>query len=162
MSLPAAKAAGINSDGQIAESGTDLFIGSWQIGSMMIGAPLLTVHLTFATQSGSVAGIGQITQPVNPPLEILSKIDGDFTYLTVMPDTSHILVTATGYPVIHWPPHGGIGPVLLPNLYLRMVLAADWQSGTATFRYAGAGGTWHVVESATVEAIKPIETTGKP
>lgn len=141
------------SNDQLPVPGTDLFHGSWRIGTMLPGSPLLTVHLTFAARSGCVAGFGQVTQATNPPLDVLSRLGGDFTYLTVMPDVTHVLVTATGFPVIDWPSHGGSGPVLPPNLSLRMVLTADWRGGTATFQYTAPDGTPVTIESATVELV---------
>ena len=162
MSASTTKARGKTATNPTTGQRTGLFIGSYTIGSMLPGAPLLTVHLTFAAPTGAVAGLGQVTQAVNPPLDIPSRLDGDYTYMTVMPDTSHILVTLTGHPVVNWPQFGGIGPVVAPNLNLRMVLDADWQRGTATFQYLTAAGTWEQVESATVQKITSVNVAGKP
>ncbi|MEH1124926.1 DUF1842 domain-containing protein [Micromonospora sp. CPCC 206061] len=143
------------------EARSGLFIGSWEIGSRLIGAPLLTVHLTFDAPSGAVSGIGQLAQPTSPPMHQSSRLDGDYTYLTVMPNTSHILITLTGYPVLWWPSNGGVGPVLMPNLRLRMVLEADWQSGTANFEYLDADGTWQRVESAQAQMLSNVDVAGQ-
>jgi hypothetical protein len=162
MSAPAINTAGKAAAKSAMGQGAGLFIGSWEIGTMLPGAPLLTIHLALAAPSGTVTGLGQITQAINPPLDITSRLDGDYTYLTVMPDASHILVTVTGYPVLNMPPGGGIGPVVAPNLNLRMVLDSDWQRGTATFSYLGPDGTWQRIESATAHISTSVSTAGKP
>jgi len=139
-----------------------LFIGSWQIGTQQPGAATLKIHCTFDAPSGAVHGLGQLTQATNPPLDMASRLDGDFTYLTVMPDSSHVLVTLTGYPITQWPSHGGTGPVMLPNLSLRMLLASDWQTGTASMRYLLPNGSWQLVESAPVQFMSNVTLAGKP
>ncbi|MDY7232823.1 DUF1842 domain-containing protein [Hyalangium rubrum] len=70
---------------------------------------------------------------VNPPLDVRSNLNGTFTYMTVMPKQTNILVVATGTPAIQWPSGGGVGPVLVPNVHLRMVLDSEWKSGTAYY-----------------------------
>lgn len=162
MSAPTTRSSTKGGVSPTTSQRTGLFIGSWQVGTMLPGAPLLTVHLTFAAPSGSVSGIGQITQAVNPPLDQTSRLDGDYTYLTVMPDTSHILITATGYPAVSWPAHGGTGPIIPANLQLRMVLDADWQRGTATFQYLSPAGAWERVESATAQMAPTADVAGNP
>jgi hypothetical protein len=109
----------------------------------MPGAPLLTVTMTVSTPQRTLTGMGRIMQAVNPPLDLTTKLDGDYTYMTVMPNESHILVVANGYPAL---------PVLQPNLQLRMVLKADWQTGTASYRYE-VDGVWHDVEGAPVKQV---------
>lgn len=134
-----------------------LFPVSYEIGTGKPGAPRLSLHLLVYTPGKTVTGAGLLTQAINPPLEEAVSVHGDFTYMTVMPKNTHILVTATGVPLVKWPPHGGIGPVLQPVLHLRMVLENDWKSGTANFSYF-ANGHWHEVEGATVKMI-PIQQT---
>jgi Domain of unknown function (DUF1842) len=136
-----------------------LFIGSWEIGKeSMPGAPTLTVDLMFDAPRSTVSGRGRLFQAVNPPLEVNSRCEGDYTYMTVMPHDTHILITLTGYPVTKWPQGGGVGPVLEPNLQVRMVLESDWRSGTATYSYRASDGEWHQVESVPVrEQDVPIQ-----
>lgn len=131
---------------------TGLFPVSYEIGGDKPGAPRFVAHLLVYTPAKTVNGAGLITQAINPPLEEATVLHGDFTYMTVMPRNVHILVTATGYPAIKWPAHGGIGPVLQPNVQLRMVLDGDWKSGTANYSYF-ANGSWHDVENAPVKSI---------
>ena len=136
------------------EKQVGLFPVCYEIGGNMPGAPLFKVSLLVYTPGKAVSGFGIITQATNPPLKIETKLHGDFTYMTVMPKNVHILVVATGYPIIHWPPHGGIGPVILPNVHLRMVLKEDWKSGTANFQYIDAKGNWHNIENAPVKMVE--------
>ncbi|MFD0962807.1 DUF1842 domain-containing protein [Pseudofulvibacter geojedonensis] len=134
---------------------TGLFIVSYEISTDLLGAPSFEVHLTVSTPNERVNGQGQITNgSINPPLQINTTLSGDYTYMTVMPNNSHILVTAEGYPTIKWPPHGGIGPVLMPNTKLRMVLEDNWQKGTASFSYLDTSGNWQEVKDAKVTILK--------
>ena len=132
---------------------TGLFIVSYLVGNEMPGAPLLHLDLMVSTPNKEVTGKGVVTQAINPPLNVVSKVSGDFTYMTVMPKNTHILVVLTGYPNIKWPSGGGIGPVILPNLHVRMVLTDDWQGGTANFTYVDAHGASHEIDSVPVKKI---------
>ena len=150
--------------GEEKEESVGLFPVCYKIGGQMPGAPLFKVSLLVYTPGKTVSGYGVITQAVNPPLRIVTKLHGDFTYMTVMPRNVHILVTATGYPDVRWPIHGGVGPVILPNVDLRMVLTEDWKSGTANYKYVDADGVWHEINDAPVtivdcEDIKPGKTS---
>jgi hypothetical protein len=132
---------------------TGLFPVCYEIGGDKPGAPLFKVSLLVYTPGKTVSGYGIITQATNPPLKIETKLNGDFTYMTVMPRIVHILVVATGYPDIHWPPHGGIGPVIPPKVHLRMVLKENWKSGTANYQYLDSKGNWHNIKNAPVKIV---------
>ena len=132
---------------------TGLFIVSYLVGNEMPGAPLLHLDLMVSTPNKEVSGRGVVTQAINPPLNVVSKVSGDFTYMTVMPKNTHILVVLTGYPVIKWPIHGGIGPVIPPNLQVRMVLNEDWQEGIANFTYVDDNGVSHVIDAVPVKKV---------
>ncbi|MEW6734634.1 MAG: DUF1842 domain-containing protein [Acidobacteriota bacterium] len=139
----------------MADQKTGLFVVSYDIGTDLIGAPLFKLHLSVYTPNKTVTGTGRITQTTNPPLDIATRVQGEYTYMTVMPNKSHILVTAVGYPIINWPAHAGIGPVIPPNVELRMVLEDNWSSGRAMYRYL-VDGSWHEVTDAPVKSV-PIE-----
>lgn len=133
---------------------TGLFIQSYEITTGLLGAPTFQVHLAVNTPLKSVSGQGQVSNlSIHPPLEIYSKLTGDFTYMTVMPNNTHILVNITGYPNINWPPNAGIGPVLLPNTKLTMVLESNWQTGIANFSYTDELGNWTEIKDAKVTAV---------
>lgn len=133
---------------------TGLFIVSYAIGGEMPGAPLFTVNLSVYTPGETISGIGHITQAVNPPLDIATNINGQYTYMCVMPKNCHILVTATGTPIVKWPQGGGVGPVIPTNMELRMVLTEDWKSGTANYKYQDASGNWNEITNAPVKMIQ--------
>ena len=135
-----------------SEGMVGLFIVCYEIGGQMPGAPLFRVNLAVNTPHKVVTGQGHITQAINPPLDVATSLHGTYTYMTVMPNISHILVTAVGYPIIDWPPGAGVGPVIPPNAELRMLLSSNWQTGTANFRYL-TGGNWNEIEIATVKSI---------
>jgi predicted secreted protein len=132
---------------------TGLFIACYEIGGDKLGAPLFKVNLTVHTPTETINGLGQITQAIHPPLDVATKLDGNYTYMTVMPHNVHILVTATGYPIIQSSPQGGISPVISPNVNLRMVLSEDWKLGTANYKYIDNNGNWHTVENAPVKFV---------
>lgn len=96
-----------------------------------------------------------LKQATNPPLNIGTNLTGQYTYMCVMPNTCHILINATGTPIVKWPQGGGgVGPALLPNTELRMVVTDDWKSGTANYKYIDIQGNWHDVKDAPVKIIQ--------
>lgn len=135
------------------EAMTGLFIVSYEIGGNMPGAPLFNVNFSVYTPGETVSGIGHITQSINPPLDIATNLSGQYTYMCVMPDSCHILINTLGYPIIKWPQGGGIGPVIMPNVELRMVVGEDWKGGTANYKYQDGNGNWHEVTNAPVRMI---------
>ena len=133
---------------------TGLFIQSYQITTGLLGAPTFEIHLAVNTPQQNISGQGIVSNAsIHPAMEIYTKLNGEFTYMTVMPNNTSILVNATGYPIVHFPPHGGIGPVILPNTKLTMVLESNWQTGTANYSYLDAQGNWNEIQNAKVTAI---------
>lgn len=131
-----------------------LFLVDYQIGAPVPGGVSFRAGLTVNAPQETVQGTGQITQAINPPLNITSQLNGNFTYMTVMPNNSKILVTATGYPSVHMPPHSGIGPVIPADIQLQMVLESDWRSGTANYKYrTDINSPWISVNNAPVTAL---------
>ena len=104
-----------------------------------------------------VNGIGHITQATNPPLNLNTQLQGTYTYMATM-SSVNILVVLTGYPVANLPPNGGVGPVLMPNVQLRMVLSQDWKTGTANYKYVDNSGQWKEMDNVPVKLLNsPIE-----
>src|SRR5579859_7549646 len=136
---------------------TGLFPVSFEITTGKPGAPRFTVHLLVYTPGKTVNGAGLITQTVNPPLEEATILNGDFTFMTVMPKNTHILVTLTGFPPVKGAGHGGINPINQPNTHLRMVLDENWNAGTANFSFF-QNVSWHEVENAPVKQIQVQRT----
>ena len=137
---------------------TGLFIQSYQITTGFAGAPTFVVHLAVNTSQKNISGQGHVSNnSTHPPMEIYSKLSGDFTYMTVMPNNTHILINTVGYPNLNFPPNIGIGPVILPNTKLTMVLESNWHTGTANFSYMDERGNWHEINDAKVIAISVKE-----
>ena len=135
---------------------TGLFLAYYQVGTGEFGAPMLTLRLAINTVHRTVHGIGEIAQEVNPPVEVLTRVDGTYLNILIMGSPS-TLVEATGMPPVHFPPDRrrgmGPGPVILPNLFLRMVLQG-WESGTAYYRYQTAEGQWVEVNDVPVKRFE--------
>lgn len=92
-------------------------------------------------------GAGTLTQSTNPPLDLATVLTGEYTFMTVMPDQSKILVTARGVGAV-----SPIEPFEAHNVSLRMVLSTDWQSGVANYDYL-RDGKWNPVDNAPVKFI---------
>lgn len=134
-----------------------LFPVSYITNGPVIGGAHLSLQLLVNTPARAVNGRGEVRQTTSPPLNLISSVHGDFTYMTVMPNDTHILVVLTGYPVVQMPPVGGPGPVILPNLQVRMVLSDDWKSGTANIRYQDNNGNWQELDNQSVQMVAAEE-----
>src|SRR3954467_286770 len=112
---------------EVSADSIGLFSVAYEIGTGQPGAPRIVAQLAVNTPAKTVSGEVTITQAVNPPVDFHVQVKGDFTYMTVMPDNTHILVVLSQVPT----------PVLnTPAAELRIVLDSDWQSGTANVRYS--------------------------
>ncbi|WP_159109562.1 DUF1842 domain-containing protein [Bradyrhizobium sp. USDA 3458] len=134
-----------------------LFHASYQIGESRPGGIIFKLDLVVDTPNRRVQGFGNITQAVKSPLDVGTSLQGSYSQLPALPPApTLLLVLLTGYPPIQWPPHAGLGPVILPNVDLRMTLDPSWQSGIATYRYrSGPDGDWQEVEAAPVKLVSP-------
>lgn len=137
---------------------TGLFLVNYQVGTGEPGAPTLNLSLAVNTSHKTIHGVGEITQAVNPPVDVHTKVDGTYLPIRIMGNPS-LLVEATGMPPVHWPDRRrsqGHGPVILPNFFLQMVLQ-DWESGgTAYYRYQNAEGHWVEVNDAPVKKVDTL------
>lgn len=99
----------------------------------------LLVHLSLRVNaiSKKINGVGSvINKKVIPSVDVDSVLMGHLIYETVMaPGVSKIQVVLTGYPNVH--------PInnVQPDLEILLVLAEDWQSGKATYKYLN-GDKW--------------------
>jgi hypothetical protein len=133
-------------------SNVGLFPVSYEITSGLMGAPTFTVHLVVSTPARRVNGQGMVTNgSINPALNVPTTLEGDYTYMTVMPNETHILVVANGTG-----PIGLTTPLEGPNTKLRMVLESDWASGTANFSYVDNNGRWQDVTDAKVTILQAV------
>lgn len=129
-----------------------LFPVSYEITTGLLGAPTFTVHLVVNTPNRQINGQGVVENgSINPPLHVPTSLHGDFTYMTVMPNETHILVVANGTG-----PIGSVTPLEGPNTKLRMVLEADWTKGTASFEYIDANGKWQSINDANVSILQKV------
>lgn len=139
---------------------TGLFLTKYQVGTGAPGAPTLNLSLAVNTVHKTIHGVGEITQAVNPPVHVHTRVDGTYVEILIM-GAPNLLVEATGMPNVHWPDRRrgqGHGPVILPNFFLRMVLP-DWESGgSAYYRYQNADGQWVEVNDA---PVKKVDTLAK-
>lgn len=136
-----------------AQDAVGLFIGCFQVGGNMAGAATVNLHLGFNAPTQAVSGLAQVTQAVNPPLNMASNVDGAYSVMTVMPNNTHIQVRLTGTPPVYFPPGTGIGPVIPSNLDMVMVLNKDWKTGDAQYQYRSGLGDWVKVDSAPVKQV---------
>lgn len=132
---------------------TGLFLVSYKVTTPAIGSPELILKLTVNTPDRRLSGSGHISSAsTNPPLDVRSDVRGSYGEIIFGANTQ-IAITATGYPPFHMPPGGGIGPVILPNLELHMLMES-WESGNATYRYRPTfDGDWVDIPDATVTAL---------
>lgn len=127
-----------------------LFIVSYDISSGMFGAPNFHVNLVVSTPDSHITGQGQVTNgSINPPFIEHTRLSGDYSYMTVMPNDSKILVVLSG--VGSYSP---VQPIIVENTRLRMVLNDDWQTGSANFAYRDEKGEWQEVTDAKVTKVE--------
>ena len=120
---------------------TGLFLLQLQSESQFLGAPILQLQLTVDTVNNNASGGATVTQPLAKPVVCSSHVTGNLIYETVMaPGKSMIRVDLTGYPVIHWPAGGGVGPVILKNFTAMILFDENWNNGTVHYQYATSTG----------------------
>ncbi len=144
----------------MSSKATGLFLVHYQVGTGAPGAPTLNLSLAVNTPHRTIHGTGDITQAVNPPVDVHTRVDG--SYLTILfMGSPNLLVEASGMPQVHWPDRRrpqGPGPVILPNFFLRMILQ-DWESGgSAYYRYQNAEGEWVEVNDAPVKKVDALSS----
>jgi len=132
---------------------TGLFIATYEIGKPQPGAPMFKLQTSVFTPDRTVNGLGHIHQETNPPVNVVTQMQGTFTYMTVMPNNTHILVVLNGYANNNNPTNTTFSTTQQPNCELRMILNDDWKTGTATYRYRDTQGTWHEVENTPVNLV---------
>ena len=132
---------------------TGLFLLPLQSESLLLGAPILHLQLTVDSVNNKVSGGATVTQPLAKPVVCTSHVTGNLIYETVMaPGKSMIRIDLSGYPVIHWPAGGGVGPVILKNFSAMILLDENWNNGTVHYQYATSTG-W-VKESQKISVVK--------
>jgi putative hemolysin len=138
---------------------------------VVLGAPSFKVHLFMYPSTSTVTGVGHISQgSIYPPLNMATKLEGQYFSPLIMGAPSEIDIFAIGYPLLHWscPPaikFCGVGPVLLPNVKLSMSLEPDLKSGTANFQYRQydlePGSKWVHINNTLVKSVPCISIMDK-
>lgn len=126
-----------------------LFNAHYRITNHLAGGVEMQLNLTVNTVNKRITGMAHISQAINPPLNIISEIQGDYNYMCTMQSCS-ILVVAEGVspfqPMIHDVPQ------INKNLTLRIVMDENWQKGVANYKYC-INNEWHEVTQARVEIV---------
>lgn len=119
----------------------------------LLGAPVLTLDLLVNTPAKRVSGVARIFQSTYPPLNFHADVWGEYSDLLLGEGEAHIVLNLTGSP-------SGPFSTLEQTFHLHGILAADWESGTASYRYLPLDGPerhWQVIPHASVHQA-PTET----
>lgn len=136
-----------------------LFLLKLQSNSAMPGAPALTLELSVDTPHRKATGHATVTQALAQPIVCQSHVAGPLIYETVMPPgKSAVRFDLVGYPNIHWPLDGGVGPVMPMNFRAMVVLSTDFSSGIVQYEYLNSAGQWVATEQ-TIEIVKPTQNS---
>ncbi|CAM1372852.1 DUF1842 domain-containing protein [Tenacibaculum xiamenense] len=125
-------------------------IGLFQAGPYVIGNGLsggYTFKLQFVVDvvRKTVHGAGNITQATNPPVNVATNINGEYSPLL---GTYQILVNAEGFnPFIPIVPQQ-------KNVTLQLFLDKDWKSGVANYSFYN-GKEWIRLRNQKVELVAP-------
>jgi hypothetical protein len=135
---------------------TGLFLLKLQSVSKLPGAPTLHLTLTVDTVNQKVSGYEEVTQALLHPVVSKGHVYGDLIYEYVWGPGSKVRIDLTGYPIIHWPAGGGVGPVILPNFRATLLLDTHYSKGEVHYEYLAADG-WHSItqEIDNIEAARP-------
>jgi hypothetical protein len=121
--------------------------------SPLLGAPILHLQLGVDTVNNTVSGIATVTQALADPVVCTSHVTGNLIYETVMkPGKSMIRIDLSGYPEIHWPKGGGVGPVIPKNFSAMILFDENWNNGIVQYQYLTSFG--FVKEDQKIALIK--------
>ena len=114
------------------------YLAHWRIGSGAPGAPTLDLKTVVSAPTHHLQGAGDITQAVNPPINVHTLVSGNYSQMGTA-----VLISLTGTTQ-----QGG-----MQNFQCHIHLPNGWnQNGAASYRYL-SGNTWHDVENVTATAI---------
>ncbi|SPE37280.1 conserved hypothetical protein [Candidatus Sulfopaludibacter sp. SbA3] len=109
------------------------YLAQWRIGSGAPGAPTLDLKTVVSAPTHHMQGAGDITQAVNPPVNVHTLVTGTFSQMG-----QAVVISLTGIPQL------GTG---IENFQCHLYLANGWnQEGVASYRFMN-NGTWHQVEN---------------
>ena len=119
-------------------------------GQVKLGSATLRADLIINGPDKTVNGIANIYQATNPPVNVISHLNGEWSYLSNM-NEHHALIIVDGFD-LSTIQYGGQA-MENKNLTLRIVVSEDWQSGTASFNYLYEG-EWYEVEYAILKVLE--------
>lgn len=101
----------------MAETGT--FIVSYESKDQLAGAPILHLDLVVDMVHAIASGTAQVTQAINPPLNVKLSVQGPVITMTVMPKVTHyqLKLSSTQMPGRH--------------IDVMAVVEGDWKTGNA-------------------------------
>lgn len=138
-----------------AENKQGLFRASYYItqkigGQEKLGCATLRLDLIINGPEKSVNGISNLYQASNPPVNVISHLNGDWSYISHNNQTNTLIVV-DGFDLCDI--QFGGNPMAHKNVSLRLVMSEDWLSGTASFNYLYEG-EWYEVEYANVSLLE--------
>lgn len=113
-----------------------------------------TLSLLVYTPGHHLTGMLHATQPVSPPLDLTSRVVGDYIDGPEGIVPPPMIARPTGYPVIHMPPHSGHGPVLMPSSEMTLYVDPRWKGGHANLAFLDATGHWRHVDGLTFTLVE--------
>ena len=120
------------------------YLAYWRIGSGAPGAPLLDLKTVVSAPTHHIQGAGDITQAVNPPVNLHTIVTGSFSNMGTA-----VAISLTGVP------HQGAG---IENFQGHLHLANGWNSdGIASYRFMN-NGTWHEVDNVKATPLHNEQT----
>ncbi|MEM9539440.1 MAG: DUF1842 domain-containing protein [Cyanobacteria bacterium P01_E01_bin.42] len=126
------------------------FLGCYVIGDTdLVGAPIFKADFVFSTPD-EVSGEGEISQPVNPPVDFETYLEGSYS-APLFEGEPYFIISANGYNMAPCPECGGVGPVRLENV---KNLEINTLSGNASYQYSEkAGGDFTSVGPVPVKSV---------
>jgi hypothetical protein len=118
-----------------------LFHLSLKSESDLMGAPILHLKLGIDSVNGTVSGLATVTQDLDSSIVCTSVLTGTIiSYETSIITGANVTnITLSGYPEIHWPAKGGIGPIIPKNFSASIVFENDWMTGAVEYQYQSFG-----------------------
>ncbi|WP_438464913.1 DUF1842 domain-containing protein [Marinomonas sp. PE14-40] len=123
-------------------------------GQTHLGSATLRLNLVVNGPDKTVNGVGNVYQATNPPVNVISHLNGEWSYLS-NDSANHVLIVLDGFD-LSTIQFGG-QPMESKNLTLKIAISEDWQTGSASFNYLYEG-EWYEVEYALVELQEREET----
>ncbi|PKG59051.1 MULTISPECIES: DUF1842 domain-containing protein [unclassified Shewanella] len=103
----------------------------------------VSLHVDLHVAGKQVTGFGRVFQATAKPVNVLSKLSGEWSYMCTMASCNILVVL------------DGISLNGVENTKIRMSLADNWQSGSASFQYLD-NGEWHDCDIAKVELSESL------